>query len=169
MEKAYQVQGGAPPKPPLGAHSTSRGPIQEVRNGHFNFPILKVLATRRSKTYQKACQKCSNCPTTNESTIDPNGDLDVEVGTNRCIISPDQATHEHSQASIFQVDSRSLARGSKVFSKMLYGGFAESKQPADTNQEFWTVCLPDDNPVFMELLFHIMHINVEKLPENDHP
>ncbi|KAI0435511.1 hypothetical protein F4803DRAFT_331981 [Xylaria telfairii] len=78
------------------------------------------------------------------SFLDPKGDLCVEVG-----IVPTKC---------FTVCSRTLARTSLFWNKMLYGEFKESKKacPQDDNLE-WIVKLPDDNSTAMGLLLHIAH------------
>lgn len=71
--------------------------------------------------------------------FDDMGDLRLEVGPKR---------------SPYIVCSRSLARASSVFKKMLYGGYGESKPQGN---EQWVVQLPDDNPRAMRLLLNIIH------------
>ncbi|KAJ3573921.1 hypothetical protein NPX13_g4533 [Xylaria arbuscula] len=86
-----------------------------------------------------------------QSCLDPKGDLYVKVG------SP--------SAKCFKVCSRTVARTSIFWDKLLYGGFKESKKPCpqDDNQE-WIVELPEDHPGAMELLFNIIHGRFDTIP-----
>ena len=63
-----------------------------------------------------------------ETVVDPHGDLRLQVGTIKCVPSGVESMHSHTAVVEFLVDSRALARSSLVFSKMLYGPFAESKK-----------------------------------------
>lgn len=56
----------------------------------------------------------------------------------------------------FRVCSRTLARSSPVFDKMLFGSFAESK-PKDDGE--WAVSLPEDTTAAMKPLLELMHGN----------
>jgi hypothetical protein len=61
------------------------------------------------------------------------------------------------------VSSRCLARASRVFKSMLFGGFAESK-PLATGAK-WIVRLPEDDINAMAIILHIIHGQVHKVPE----
>lgn len=63
-------------------------------------------------------------------------------------------SHDHILAVTYVVCSKTVARASKFFKRLLYGGYAESK-PVDGGQ--WTVHLPDDDPDIMEDILNIMH------------
>lgn len=89
--------------------------------------------------------------------IDKDGDLALEV---ECIYQGEEPWKKR-----FVVCSKTLARASPVFKKMLYGGFAESKKPTEGG-DIWTVQLPDDDHDALELLLDIMHANFDKLPRN---
>ncbi|KAJ8129440.1 hypothetical protein O1611_g4191 [Lasiodiplodia mahajangana] len=86
-----------------------------------------------------------------QSCLDPRGDLSLDVG-----IYP---------ARSFMVCSRTLARVSRFWDKMLYGEFIESKKPSpqDDSPE-WTVKLPEDNPTAMGLLLSIIHGRFDVVP-----
>ncbi|KAK2595509.1 hypothetical protein QQS21_006784 [Conoideocrella luteorostrata] len=90
--------------------------------------------------------------------IDRRGDLRVRVG-------PDQHADECIE---FLVCSRSLARASLVFDRMLYGSFSDSihNQPnnASSNKSPWTVRLVEEKPVPFEIFLNITHANVSKVP-----
>lgn len=81
--------------------------------------------------------------------IDPNGDLCLEVG-------PFSAQ--------FIVCSKTMARSSPFWNKMLYGGFAEGKkaQPGNEKSE-WVVKLPEDNPAAMEIALNIIHSRFDQV------
>ncbi|KAF6804506.1 hypothetical protein CSOJ01_10166 [Colletotrichum sojae] len=66
------------------------------------------------------------------------------------------------EAVVFSVCPKALARLSKVFAKMLNGGFAESR-PADKEQR-WEIELPDDKPASLQILMDIMHGKVHEVP-----
>ncbi|OIW30037.1 hypothetical protein CONLIGDRAFT_644067 [Coniochaeta ligniaria NRRL 30616] len=78
--------------------------------------------------------------------FDDDGDL-------RLIVGPDKVS--------FIVCSKALARASKIFKHMLFGGFAESK-PADNAE--WVVELPEDDVNGMHILMDIVHGNIDKVP-----
>lgn len=80
--------------------------------------------------------------------VDERGDLMLHVG---------DATVEESVTAKFQVCSRTMARSSSVFARMLFGCFTEAKP--DSPDEEWKVHLPDDNVDTMEQLLHLMHGN----------
>ncbi|KAJ1330873.1 armadillo repeat-containing protein 5 [Microdochium nivale] len=80
--------------------------------------------------------------------VDERGDLMLHVG---------DATAEGSTTAKFQVCSRTMARSSSVFARMLFGRFMEAK-PASPDEE-WKVNLPDDDVDTMEQLLHLMHGN----------
>lgn len=77
--------------------------------------------------------------------IDRNGNLQLIVG-------PD--------AVRMQVDANALRRASKVFNRMLFGPFKESKQTAE-----WTVELPEDDPEALTVIFHAAHGNFGSIPQ----
>ncbi|KXJ85007.1 hypothetical protein Micbo1qcDRAFT_128718, partial [Microdochium bolleyi] len=59
-------------------------------------------------------------------------------------------------ANNFLVDSKTLARHSEVFDRMLYGNFADAKQDSDSEPS-WSVELPEDLSTPMRWLFQVMH------------
>ena len=75
--------------------------------------------------------------------FDTRGDLVINIGQ-----------PGHASFRSFRVCSRTLARISPVFDRMLYGSFAESKPPG---AEDWVVNLPDDKPGALGLLLRIAH------------
>ncbi|KAI0385547.1 hypothetical protein F5Y04DRAFT_246102 [Hypomontagnella monticulosa] len=78
-----------------------------------------------------------------KTCIDPNGDLCLDVG-------PFSAQ--------FIVCSRTMARSSPFWSKMLYGQFAEGKKAQPRNEKSdWVVKLPEDNPAAMGIALNIIH------------
>ncbi|KAM0270065.1 hypothetical protein ACHAQH_009549 [Verticillium albo-atrum] len=79
--------------------------------------------------------------------IDPRGDLKLKVGT---------ANEDPSSARCFLVYSRTLARISPVFERMLYGTFVESRNKAVINAT-WTVHLPEDNLTAFNLFVRIAY------------
>ncbi|RWA13801.1 hypothetical protein EKO27_g1300 [Xylaria grammica] len=90
-----------------------------------------------------------------QSWLDPKGDLRIDVG-----MFP---------AKSFVVCSRTLARTSPFWDKMLYGEFRESKPcPEDGNLE-WTVKLPEDNTTAMGLLLNIVHGRFDVVPSYEDP
>ncbi|KAI1310162.1 hypothetical protein F5Y03DRAFT_403751 [Xylaria venustula] len=86
------------------------------------------------------------------SCLDPKGDLRLNVGT--------------VDAKSFTVCSKSLARASPFWDKLLYGVFKEGKDQnsQDGNLE-WTIDLPDDDPKAMEVLLNIAHGRFDAVPK----
>lgn len=82
--------------------------------------------------------------------VDPDGDLCLVVGDKK--------------GSAFVVCSKTVARASPVWKKLLYGEFAESLQPSKDSGEEWTVRLPDDNPGSMKVLLNIIHSRFDQVP-----
>lgn len=89
--------------------------------------------------------------------VDRRGDLRLEVGR-------EPGTRDDSwQRAEFLVCSRTLARASPVFDRMLHGPFVEAKHdPKDSAG--WRVVLPDNNPAPMEVFLNIAHANVARIP-----
>lgn len=67
------------------------------------------------------------------------------------------------EPEVFSVCPKALSRLSKVFAKMLNGGFAESR-PGD-EQEGWEIELPEDKPESLRVLMDIMHGRVHEVPK----
>ncbi|KAF4482099.1 hypothetical protein CGGC5_v010237 [Colletotrichum fructicola Nara gc5] len=87
-------------------------------------------------------------PLTAENGVyDSDGDLMVHVG-------PEMAR--------FRVCSKTLARSSPVFKRMLYGNFAESKPSVGAN---WVVRLPEDGARAMAIFLSIIHGKFHVTPE----
>ncbi|KAH9240210.1 hypothetical protein K456DRAFT_1930656 [Colletotrichum gloeosporioides 23] len=85
--------------------------------------------------------------TTENGVYDSDGDLMLHVG-------PEMAR--------FRVCSKSLARSSPVFKRMLYGSFAESKPSDDAK---WVVRLPEDGARAMAIFLSIIHGKFHVTPE----
>ena len=88
--------------------------------------------------------------------FDRRGDLTLRVGP------PDAIT-----SNSFLVCSRTLARTSPVFDRMLYGTFAEAKptDDADVNPKHWVVDLPADDPAALAILVRIAHGHFNEVPK----
>lgn len=82
--------------------------------------------------------------------IDPDGDL--------CLVVGDE------DATAFVVCSKTVARASPVWKRLLFGLFSESLQPSKDSGEEWTVRLPVDNPRSMRLVLNIIHSQFEEVP-----
>ncbi|KAI0021728.1 hypothetical protein F4780DRAFT_263363 [Xylariomycetidae sp. FL0641] len=74
---------------------------------------------------------------------------------------PSNGGHEHEQAVVFRVCSKTMSRASPVWKRLLYGGFAESIKPH--NQD-WVVYLPEDDPKALATLLNIIHSRFEHVP-----
>ncbi|KAI1850399.1 hypothetical protein JX266_004257 [Neoarthrinium moseri] len=101
--------------------------------------------------------------------IDNDGDLVLIVGHDECIDDLRvncQTAYDLHKPRAFRVDSRAIARASRVFKRMLFGGFAESRKPESAG-ESWTVRLPVDTPGAMEVILRIMHGQVHLVPMFD--
>jgi hypothetical protein len=86
-------------------------------------------------------------------TCDQDGDLRLKVGAR---------SHPEEQLE-FVVCSKTLSRASRPFKKMLYGNFRESMKATTTSSE-WVVELPEDDPVGLKVLLHIIHSEYELVP-----
>lgn len=90
---------------------------------------------------------------TTTRVMDPRGDLFV-------VASGRDGLGSSSDPVRFQVCSRTLARCSRVFEAMLFGSFAESKDPQAPGPDGlaeWCLDLPEAHPEAMKTLFEIMH------------
>ncbi|KAK8859641.1 hypothetical protein PGQ11_010375 [Apiospora arundinis] len=107
---------------------------------------------------------CSNLPAEPPTKIlDENGDLLLKVGTTKCVKSlfgSLSGSHSHVLADTFRVCSRTMARASPVWKKLLFGGFAESKP----KEGEWKVTLPEDSPQAMSTLLGIVHAKFDAVP-----
>ncbi|KAI8175181.1 hypothetical protein K4K51_007759 [Colletotrichum sp. SAR 10_75] len=98
-------------------------------------------------------------PTPTPTTIfDSKGDLHLVVGSDVRAGDP----------STFLVCSRTLARASPVFDKMLFGPFVEARpSPELSKQESaWVVHLPEDDPNHLGVVLNILHCNFKMVPQN---
>ncbi|KAI1381251.1 hypothetical protein F4677DRAFT_402500 [Hypoxylon crocopeplum] len=85
-----------------------------------------------------------------KSYMDRDGDLCLKVG-------PSLAE--------FVVCSKTMARTSPFWKKMLYGEFAEGKKAQPESE--WVVKLPDDNVAAMEIVLNIVHGHFDRVSCND--
>ncbi|KAI1660622.1 hypothetical protein F4813DRAFT_299466 [Daldinia decipiens] len=86
--------------------------------------------------------------------FDRRGDVKLRIG------------HDHdSKAVVFTVCSRSLARASPVFDRMLYGSFSEGWSNQAKDAEDWIVNLPEDKPAAMAVLLSVTHAHFEQIPK----
>ncbi|KAK4194933.1 hypothetical protein QBC40DRAFT_317738 [Triangularia verruculosa] len=86
-------------------------------------------------------------------TIDTRGDLKLNVGTAQ--------KDGNKKPRCFLVCSRTLSRVSPVFDRMVNGSFVEAKP---NNPKIWTIDLPDDKPLALELFLNIAHGHLSKAP-----
>ncbi|KAI0600983.1 hypothetical protein F4775DRAFT_475238 [Biscogniauxia sp. FL1348] len=111
--------------------------------------------------------------------LDPDGDLHLIVGETKCILdttskqsksrkntpqSNRTTNHTHQNSITFLVCSKTLSRVSRVWKRLLYGGFRESK-PANGAQ--WKVHLPEDSPEPMTTILNIIHSQFKDIPSDD--
>ncbi|KAI1078741.1 hypothetical protein F5B20DRAFT_582091 [Whalleya microplaca] len=111
----------------------------------------------------------SELHTVKKVIIDANGDLLLQVGGDKCFLSSSGTKETYTDAMEFLVDSKALSRASRVFMKMLYGNFAESKKAHLSHDKSWRVMLPDDNVKAMTTLLHIMHCQFDEVPTPTDP
>lgn len=82
--------------------------------------------------------------------IDLEGDLCLVVG---------------SLGAEFVVCSKTMARSSPFWKKMLYGDFAEGKKSQSRGGKGeWVVKLPEDNSIAMEIILNIIHGRFDRIP-----
>ncbi|KAK8029760.1 hypothetical protein PG993_011051 [Apiospora rasikravindrae] len=101
------------------------------------------------------------------TAVDGDGDPLLKVGTTKCVekrrgSTSDECDHSHVVALTFRVCSRSMARASPVWKKMLFGYFAESVLPKDGSD--WMVTLPDDSPKVMLMVLGMVHARFDLMP-----
>lgn len=82
--------------------------------------------------------------------FDVDGDLRLEVGKNKvpCLVC-----------------SKALARASPFFKRLLYGGFAESRENTMSDTGEWSLPLPEDDVNAMKILFDIIHGRPQEVPK----
>ncbi|KAI5863289.1 hypothetical protein GGS23DRAFT_597044 [Durotheca rogersii] len=93
---------------------------------------------------------------TQPTKFDHRGDVKLRIGRQGTDSAP----------AVFTVCSRSLARVSPVFERMLYGGFAEARSNQANDAENWIVDLPEDKPAPMEVLMIITHGHFDQVPKS---
>lgn len=86
--------------------------------------------------------------------FDPHGDVKLQVGR-----------REDSGQIIFTACSRTLARVSPVFERMLFGNFAESKPNTTSGKKEWIVKLPADKAVPLAVFMYISHGHLHRVPK----
>jgi len=84
-----------------------------------------------------------------DAELDPKGDLVLTVGPEK---------------NRFRVCSRTMARTSKVFERMLYGPFKEGRDQVVQGKE-WAVELPEDNADALQVVLKVIHGNIDQVPE----
>ncbi len=89
-------------------------------------------------------------------TVDRRGDVRLKVGCNH------DGNDLEWQQSEFLACSRTLARASPVFDRMLYGPYAEATHD---NSADWIVRLPDDKPFPLQVFLNIAHANFAMVPK----
>ncbi|RYP83651.1 hypothetical protein DL770_005344 [Monosporascus sp. CRB-9-2] len=99
--------------------------------------------------------------------IDPDGDLCLKVGYNKCNSrrGPNGQKHDHEHAVIYVVDSKALSRSSPVWKAMLNKGFAESKRP-EPGQD-WIVEFLEEDPKAMLIILNIIHNRYGDVPRGE--
>jgi len=110
-----------------------------------------------------------------------NGDSGDDGSDDASATSDNTVTNERGQPLVFDQDgdlrlvigegadqvscivcSKSMARASRVFKSMLFGGFAESKPQAKNAK--WVVHLPEDDIGAMTVFLHLIHGQTHKVP-----
>ncbi|RYP43433.1 hypothetical protein DL768_009921 [Monosporascus sp. mg162] len=114
---------------------------------------------------EEACTLREQPPTIVE--IDPDGDLCLKVGYNKCNFrrGPNGQTHDHEYAVIYVVDSKALSRSSPVWKAMLDEGFAEPNRP-EPGQD-WIVELLEEDPEAMLIILNIIHNRYGDVPRGE--
>ncbi|KAI0199749.1 hypothetical protein F4808DRAFT_461404 [Astrocystis sublimbata] len=123
-------------------------------------------------------------PQPSRVVIDPDGDLTLQVGQMWCMgditatdyegeesseESGEETDHEHDIPVKYVVCSKTLSRASRVWKRMLYGGFAESKPLHALSASDWVVDLPDDNPKPWGIILNIIHGRFDAVPSANCP
>ncbi|KAM3492026.1 hypothetical protein MY3957_004684 [Beauveria namnaoensis] len=89
--------------------------------------------------------------------VDRRGDVTLQVGRD-C-----ETKDNFWQPAEFLVCSRTLARASPVFDRMLYGPYIEA-MGNKTDATGWTVALPEDKPAPMQVFLNIAHARFDLVP-----
>lgn len=66
---------------------------------------------------------------------------------------------------VFRTCSRTLARVSPVFDRMLYGGFVEARSNKTKDSENWVVSLSEGSPSSMTVFLSIAHAHFHQIPK----
>ncbi|KAK8145709.1 hypothetical protein G3M48_004094 [Beauveria asiatica] len=90
--------------------------------------------------------------------VDRRGDVTLQVGRD-C-----ETTDNSWQSAEFLVCSRTLARASPVFDRMLYGPYIEAMGNKTDAATGWTVALRQDKPAPMQVLLNIAHARFALVP-----
>ncbi|KAI0851935.1 hypothetical protein F5Y00DRAFT_203732 [Daldinia vernicosa] len=129
----------------------SPSPISRSRSSISRSSVSSGTVTpATSFTSQSQSTARESTPRPFKTYTDPNGDLCLTVGP---------------QATEFVVCSKTMARSSPFFKKMLYGAFSEGKkaQPGSEKSD-WVVKLPEDNVAAMTIILNIIHGRFDKVP-----
>ncbi|KAK8029766.1 nuclear pore protein [Apiospora rasikravindrae] len=148
MEQAQCAQ--VPQEPP---------PIEVDPDGDL---LLKVGITMCLNPDPQSTEKEENTSETEDISDDASTEeqgVEAAEGTETT-----EQKHEHDLSVTFRVCSRTLARSSPVWKKMLYGGFAESRPKGD----HWMVELPDDDAGAIEFFLYAIHARFDSVPAFDH-
>ncbi|KAI1481430.1 hypothetical protein F4774DRAFT_375338 [Daldinia eschscholtzii] len=149
---------GNPVNPQLSFFSIGRSttpaspsPISRSRSSISRSSVASGTVTPATSFTSQSASEREPTPRPFKTHADPNGDLCLTVGP---------------QAAEFIVCSKTLARSSPFFKKMLYGGFAEGKktQPENGKSSDWVVKLPEDNVAAMTIILNIIHGRFDKVP-----
>ncbi|TQV93295.1 hypothetical protein V2A60_010275 [Cordyceps javanica] len=91
--------------------------------------------------------------------VDCRGDVRLQVGCD-----PGTGDSDSWQYAEFLVCSRTLARASPVFDRMLYGPYMEATRRNGKDSADWSIALPEDKPAPMQLFLNIVHAKFALVP-----
>lgn len=127
---------------------------EDLKNLHIINVDLQYVDHQTAPTPSTLIMESDASPALPTIKIDPRGDLTLRVGADRL----DESKPE---PKCFLVCSRTIARVSPVFDRMIYGSFAEAG-PADGKE--WTVDLPEDKSSALQLFAIISHGFLHRVP-----
>ncbi|CAH0045574.1 unnamed protein product [Clonostachys solani] len=119
---------------------------------------LEVKSPSPPPTEMVHMQKNPSPRSTSPVDLDYHGDVKLRVGQSK------DADGLAIEPTYFTACSRTLARISPVFDRMLYGHFAEARKPTTPDQD-WIVNLPNDKPEPMGILLGIAHCQFLAVPK----
>ncbi|CAJ2500500.1 Uu.00g033530.m01.CDS01 [Anthostomella pinea] len=117
--------------------------------------MKEMMIKRREHSVQECPHPSRPIPTT---TIDPEGDMFIHVGRNRCL-EPNFSKHRHEDAMRLRIDGKLVGQASPSWLGML----AKSNENSDMHGQ-WEIHVPEDNAPAMLTIFNILYSKFDQPP-----